>query len=154
MELAPPHESAVIALVMQQYMSDECMHPGLSNEISYLSLLTHVRDAQHVEEAVGGDVLSPYTRLPFTSVDVAPRGFPPLLTAPWMILTSLSHEASDPLKYDPRIQMPVRVCRQVMNSCCDGALVTSLPSTGFTTFTSSQVACEPGGMKSSSRRTE
>jgi len=83
---------------MQQYMSDECMQPGRSKEISYLSLLTHVRDEQHVDEAVGGTILSPYTRDPLTIVDTAPSGLPPLFRAPWMIFTSFSHEASEPLK--------------------------------------------------------
>jgi hypothetical protein len=79
-------------------MSDDCMQPGRSKEISYLSLLTQVRDEQHVDEAVGGVFLSSYTRDPFTSVATAPKGLPPLLTAPCMILTFLSHEASEPLK--------------------------------------------------------
>ena len=110
---------------MQQYISDDRMQPGRSKVISYLSLLTHVRDETtmstpgntarptsqyamcngprrriHVP-TVGGAFLSPYTKAPFTT-DSAPSGLPPLLTAPWMILTSLSHEASEPLKYDPR----------------------------------------------------
>lgn len=76
-----------------------------------------------------------------------------LVITPRTILTFFSQVASDPAKYEPLIQIPERPWRVVRNSCWVGALVTSLPSTGLTTLTSSHMAVEALAIYVSSRRT-